>query len=737
MAEPTTEQMQQQANMTAEALAKVLGNQRSSPTGGGGGSSSGGGATAAGSVKSADGIVAGLIGAFDKLRTGTGATTQAVEGFGSALGKIPLAGGALSSAFGTASGAVLQSADTHKQLALQGANFNGNLGQMATTIAKSGLTNEQFIKQTGEWGSRMTGVAGGQAEAMKQLVGFQNEFRASEMGQKLKDMGMGLQEIDKFSLTMLSNTTARDLKDKNARAEAVAATEALTKSVLSQNMATGQSIDSILKKTALDDSNMEVNTQLLLLGKDQQKAYENMLPHMQGLGKDITGLIQEQMSDIGVTSDKGQDTMNALGPALSGQLNEAVQAQKQAAATGRAEDKERADRMMIQARAAIDRQMQDPMMLRQAQMSMRGQDMGDNGAALRILQERLPNVRANIADQRVLQQAGRQGTTAEAKELQDERARRAVTQQDAQGQRNVGADTIAGANSANIAAQTEAQNLLAKGLVSAGKGLDAFGQRLLKMSGGGDGRPTPTPGQRVENQVPAGGTAVPRDPSRARAEGTEGVLGTKFEPKTDQLLIHKGENVLNPEDAKKYAAAGGSAGIEKLMSAIGSAKSVDPKSMAPSGSGGIDNKQLDGMMSNIKMPFNDKQISGMFDNIKMPASNINEKQMSSMMSSLTSGNTGVPMTKDLMGNIKSQVSSMGTEMSSAKTPPKPQALPDATNETEKPKSESDTTVFNTDVLTALNSLNKMMGELVSHSQTGNEIADSMTRKIGSSNRFEG
>jgi hypothetical protein len=608
---------------------------------------------------------------------------------------------------------------------------------MATTIAKSGLTNEQFIKAQGEAASRITGISGNQTEAMKQLVQFQNEFRASDTGQQLQKMGMNLQDIDKFSLTMLSNSTTRDMKDAKTRAEAVASVEALTKSTLAQNTATGQSIDSILKKTALDDSNIEVNSQLLLLGKDQEKAYQNMLPHMQGLGKDITGLIQEQMSDIGVTSDKGVDTMNALGPQVAGQLNEAVQAQKQAAATGRAEDKERAERMMREARAAIDARMQDPMLLRQAQMSSRGQDMGDNGAALRILQERLPNIRATQANQRDLQAAGRQGTVAEANQLQGTRADRALAQTDSQGQRNVGADTIAGANAANIAAQTEAQNLVAKGLTSAGKGLDALGQRMLKMAGGGDGKPVPTPGQRVENQVPAGGTAVPADPRKARADGTEGVLGTKFEPKTDRLLIHKGENVLNPEDAKKYAAAGGSAGIEKLMSAIGSAKSIEPKSMAPSGPAGIDNKQLDSMMSNIKMPFNDKQISGMFDNIKMPASNINEKQMSSMMSSLTSGNTGVPMTKDLLGNIKSQVSSMGTEISSAKTPPKPQASPDTASENETPKAGADTTVFNTDVLTALNDLNKLMGELVSHSQTGNEIADSMTRKLGSSNRFEG
>jgi hypothetical protein len=264
----TEQQMRQQADMTAEALAKVLGNQRSSPAGSGsGGGGGGGGATAAGSVRSADGIVSGLIGAFDKLRSGTGATTTAVEGFGSALGKIPLAGGALSSAFGSATGAVLQSADTHKQLALQGANFNGNLGQMATTIAKSGLTNEQFIKQQAEYGQRMSGVAGSQAEAMKGLVQFQNEFRASETGQKLKDMGVSIEDQNKFANTLLAGQMARDLTDKKARAEAVAATEALTKSTLSQSIATGQSIDSILKKTALDDSNVEVNTQLLLLGK--------------------------------------------------------------------------------------------------------------------------------------------------------------------------------------------------------------------------------------------------------------------------------------------------------------------------------------------------------------------------------------------------------------------------------------------------------------------------------------
>lgn len=172
----TEEQMLRAIQQNNEDLVRKLGIGGSSGSGGSsGGGSSGGGATASGSIKSADGIVASLIGAFDKLRGGTAATTTVVEGFGVALGKIPLAGGALSSAFGSMSGAVLNAADTHKQLSLQGANFGGDLGKMATTIAKSGLTNEQFIKQQREAGQSMSGVAGSQAEAMKGLIQFQNE----------------------------------------------------------------------------------------------------------------------------------------------------------------------------------------------------------------------------------------------------------------------------------------------------------------------------------------------------------------------------------------------------------------------------------------------------------------------------------------------------------------------------------------------------------------------------------
>jgi hypothetical protein len=95
------------------------------------------------------------------------------------------------------------------------------------------------------------------------------------------------------------------------------------------------------------------------------------------------------------------------------------------------------------------------------------------------------------------------------------------------------------------------------------------------------------------------------------------------------------------------------------------------------------------------------------------------------------------MSKDFFGDLKSKVSSLASDIMPSKdkdTTPKEDTSTPGPSATPA-QGAGDT--FNSDVLFALNSLNKMMGQLVSHSESSNSLTETMTRKMGSSNRFEG
>ena len=671
-------------------------------------------------LKQADGVFAGLIQGFERLRTGSNLTADAVNMFGGAISKIPGIGGTLGAAFGSMTGTVQDTMAVQKASLNAGAGFNQNLTQTAEIIGRSGLTNQQFMDQQVKMGQSMAGLGSNTTEATKNLTAFQDEFRKSKTGEQLRDLGFTAEEQNRFANTMLANNTARDLTDKKSRAEAVAAAEKLTQSTIQQSQATNQSIDSVLRKTALDDKNIEINSQLLAGGEEQQRAYSNLLPHLQSLGPTIQSLAEEALSDEGVTSEKSAQTLATLGPAGE-QLIQAVQLQKEAAKEGATQaQKDRAEQAMISAKNAVDARTRDPQMLQMARMSGRGQDMGDDGAALRITQERGAYMRTQMQQQNVLATANKPSDVSTANRFAGEQTNRVMAGVDENGKRGTGADVIAAANQANMKGQSEAAAFAVKGLNAVGEAGDKAGRQLTEAMTNNKGKiPTPadTVGNREQNIRPGGVPAMPpaRGTGPARELGTEAIVGSLKEPKTEKMLIHKDENVLNPKDAEKWEKLGGSLGIDKLLAGLSTIKPA-PTTPGTTAKMPFDEKQLSSMFSTVKVPLDDKQINSMMGNIKMP-------DMSSQMNSMM-GNIKMPQAPDLSKltnsltpsadtSARDLTSDLKTTISAIATPPKAQESAPTSpivEDTPKIREPVDTTTVNNDMLAVLTEISKLTAQ---------------------------
>jgi hypothetical protein len=662
-------------------------------------------------------------------------------------------GQSLQAGFGGAGAAVQEYTGTMKQMQLNGASFNNNIGDFAKTVAQSGMTTQEFMAKQREAGGSFAGLGPNIGIATKNVTEFQDAFKNSKVGNQLLNMGLNADDIAKVTNTYLANQKNLDLTDKKSRETAVAGAEEWAKKLFLVSQQTGIAVDILAKKNALDSDNMDVITSVIEGGEEAQRAYSNMLPDLVAMGPTIKSFAEEAFSTDGVRTEEGGAKYSALGEKAGGMLMEAIEAQKMAAKEGATQaDKERAKAAMDRAQIAIDERMRDKEFL----MMARNPDV-DGGVAQKMLRERQAQVGSQMAAQAQLKKQGQPSSIADARAYQANLTAASMASVDpATGKRSQGADSIAAQNQADIAGRATANNIAIKGITSLGDAADKTARSVLGL----DGR-IKTPGQIVENPKAAlggAGRTPPRDPGAPPKQqgGSKETFGDWFAKdwgKGGLSELHGVEAVVPKDKLPEFMRdmmnskvdATQMAGLMPKMPEV--KMPFDEKQMSsmmpkmPELKMPFDEKQMSSMMpkiDNIKMPFDEKQMGSAFSNIKMPASQIDNKQLNSMFSSMTSSaNAGVPMSKDLLGNIKSQVSSMGTEISSAKTPPKPVTPPETTTE----KAESDTAVsseiFNSDVLTALNNLNKMMGELVSHSQAGNDIAESMTRKITSSNRFDG
>lgn len=696
-------------------------------------------------------IAEGITG-VSKLGSTSTATASAVGAVSAALGKLPIGANSAMAAFGAVDKVVTGSVDNYQKQLNAGTAFTGGLLDMEKQRARSGLSEEQFARQQEDMAKNVLGLSGQSGEAMKKLTTFQDDFKKTDVAKQLQStFGLTSDQLATYTNNWITQNGNIDMNDKKAKDAAIRSLEAYTTATVRQSQETGLSTDVINKQNRAMNESLQMQLMRLEGDQAQNEAITDLMPQLVGLGPALQNLALEAASDMGVTGDKATMTQGALG-SQGVEFSDAIRNLKEVSERGGSPEEKKAAEMRLEAaKAEVNALMRSKEFTQMAEVERRGGQTGTNGAMLELMKERMPNLQKEKAQSIDLQRQNLPGDSQTVSRYSAEQTNRAIAGVDASGQRRAGDEALAAGQQANMRARDEMINLEVKGIEKVVKGLDTFAGKLNEVSGRpGGGRYTsgeiagnPDTGQKPLGQQQTESTPRPPGLYPKRHTGTEGEINSRFEPKDAIVNIAKGENVLDPSKAKKYDAIGGEAGLDKLMTGL-KAPGIDSKGLAggmdPSKMFGNIQQQMAPMMENMQksmMPMMEnmqkqmtpmmgdmqKQMSSAFSTMKMP-SGFDDKKLTSMIGNIKQPDPGqlanmaksmIPPTdgsaaaasRDMISNLKSATSAI------AQPPKATESAVPAPVVTEEPAVVAppvSTDSFNSDILNALNDLNKLTAQ---------------------------
>lgn len=679
------------AKTTEELLAEIsetLKSQGGKTTGGGGG---GGGDSGKFAGASGSGVVSGLIEDLAKLRNGASATGTVLNDIAGVLGKVWAPLGAL----GTQQVQALQgTVGSMNQLNQQGVNFGQNIANFNEKLANAGTTPEKFTQIMSTVGPRLQGLGASGGQAAEGVLTALGEFK-SKYGKTMTDLGMTNDQQNEYFAKYLQDRKFTDLTEKKSRQGLVDEAGANAQELAKYAQLSGKSIGQLQAEQNARSENIDVQAEIMMGGKEMQEAFGRVNSQLGDLGPGINELAGEILTG-GIRTAEGSAKFAALGPA-GAELEKAIMAQKNAKT---AEEKIAADSALTRAKNNTDEYMRSKEFLRNLQ-----NDKSEVGQAQRqFFKDNQARLSSTAQAQTQLEKQGKPADIDAAKKYQENIANANIQGVDPRtGKRNESAQVVQGYNQADATAQNAAIVASSKGTSIAIKGLG----EVVDRTAGKIPNMYVSPEEISKRMSGAGGAGntTPRKtiaPTPTRDTGTLGMTGNLFEAQDFYGKVAKGETVFTPDQLTNLVK-----GVQK--SSVPDMSSIKPPA-TPTG-------------DSFKSMFSDMQ-----KNVKMPNSPAG----------------GMPNLKDMFGNIQTKISGIATD---AKT--KSDAIQKAQSETpktvaeraEESESQKSTASESTeqpaqkDVVEALNSLNKMMGELVSLQGTNNNIAEGMTRKISSSNRF--
>jgi hypothetical protein len=746
-----------------------------------------------------DGFLASTIGFIRDLGTSSSVTSKAVDGFGAVLGKMPILGQTMQAAFGEATKYVQASADGYQQQVANGAAFSGGMLDYSKSVAGSLLTNEQFAAQQNRAGQTLNGLSGSNAEAMKTLTEFQNEVRASPMGDKLRALSSDIEVQNMYINSALAGTQNRDLKDAKSKKDAMDALDQMSTSAIANSIATGKSTKSQLEAQQAMQDGEYANSMKLGGDESTQRELEGLGPAVANLGPTLTSAIMDAMDNGGsVTGDKNATTISILGPAGQELINAAMAIKDASREGATQQEKQAAQQQMLQARANVNAQMQDPNFQKNARNEMNGNEMAD-GLFRALSKERMAELRsdkANIAD--ISRQTGKPATNLDSLQMTQLRAQRTMAQETPTGEKQVGADLMRGQAELNQRGRAEAAAFPFQQMTKFGTGLDDLGKKMSSM-GRSDGKvvtgndtvgspftsPT-TPTVTQQNTPTARGPRLDGSPGMteladslkkdSKPAGWMSVL-ENFNPKGEMVQLDNKEVVVNEKQWAGIGDAikGDSKGPDPTKMFGDIQKQISPMlgNMQKQAGPMMDNMQkqagpmmadlqkqagpmmadlqkqmgpmmdgfskqagnMEGTFKNMKLPIDDKQISSMFGNMKMPAMPDMSGQLANAAKSMMPP-TDALASKDING--------LTQKISSIAQPPKaPEparneyddepATPITNTSSESTPSES----FNSDILKALNDLNKISAAQLAALEQNGSHAEKLNNSVDglNGNRF--
>ena len=671
----------------ADAIASAIG-RKASPT-----SSQGIAPATAGSATT--GIVGGLVEDLAKVRQGASATGSVLNDIAGILGKVWAPLGALG---GQQVQALQGTVSSMNVLNQQGVNFGQNIENFNAKLANAGVTPEKFTQIMQTVGPRLQGLGTTGGQAADQVLTAMGEFK-TKYGAQLTQLGMSNDQQAEYFAKYLQDRKFTDLSEKNARKALIDEAGVNAQELQKYASLTGKSMTQLQQEQNARSENIDVQAEIMMGGKEMQEAFGRVNSQLGDLGPGINDLAGEILTG-GIRTAEGSAKFAALGPA-GAELEKAILAQKNAKT---AEEKADADRALARAKNNADEYMRSKEFLRNLQ-----NDKSEVGQAQRqFFKENQARLSSTAQAQQQLEKQGKPADIAAAKKYQENQANAQAQGIDTRtGKKVASADAYNLATGADANAQNAAIIASSKGTSIAIKGLgEAANTAAGKLAG-----TYKSPAQINQTITGAGGgTNAPArktDKDIKPYEGGTLKYGSLFEDfgKESLAKLHGKEAILT-EDQMKNLVKGVQTSSMPDLNSIKPPPAVNPDAF----------KSVFGdMQKNMKMPSGLEKISG-----------------------------GIPNMKDMFSGIQTKISGIATD---AKTKSdadqkaqmaQPKTVAERAEEYEAQKNSSSTPTeepTQKDMLEALNSLNKMMGQLVSLQDTNNNIAEGMQRKISSNNRF--
>jgi len=119
-----------------------------------------------------------------------------INAVGGIIGKIPIFGGVLGSAFGAVAGAATKTYESFNKAASVGANFGGSIQEMQRQVSATGLTLDQYTSIIKNNSENLALFGGSVTQGAKRLSEMSQKIRNSQLGDELARLGYSTEDIN-------------------------------------------------------------------------------------------------------------------------------------------------------------------------------------------------------------------------------------------------------------------------------------------------------------------------------------------------------------------------------------------------------------------------------------------------------------------------------------------------------------------------------------------------------------